>query len=204
MGARSRIVLLVVVLLVSGFMGLMVAMAFAPGDQQSGQLVKRVRNGVTETGRLETVTSNGVVKRVIRWRTRMGELQTQTIEGPTRLVRVNGQPIYVPGPSHTSTVFGTTTLPGGTVVVTGPGVTSVETLPGETVHDTVTETVTETVHETDTVTQTVTETVHVDPQRSQSGGGACSAPPYRRDLADCLQRRPCHPPGATLAARRRL
>jgi hypothetical protein len=40
-----------VVLLVSGFMGLMVAMAFAPGDQQSGQLVKRVRNGVTETGR---------------------------------------------------------------------------------------------------------------------------------------------------------
>jgi len=164
MGARSRIVLLVVVLLVSGFMGLMVAMAFAPGDQQSGQLVKRVRNGVTETGRLETVTSNGVVKRVIRWRTRMGELQTQTIEGPTRLVRVNGQPIYVPGPSHTSTVFGTTTLPGGTVVVTGPGVTSVETLPGETVHDTVTETlpaetVTETVHETDTVTQTVTETV---------------------------------------------
>ena len=71
MGARSRIVLLVVVLLVSGFMGLMVAMAFAPGDQQSGQLVKRVRNGVTETGRLETVTSNGVVKRVIRWRTRM-------------------------------------------------------------------------------------------------------------------------------------
>ena len=59
MGARSRIVLLVVVLLVSGFMGLMVAMAFAPGDQQSGQLVKRVRDGVTETGRLETVTSNG-------------------------------------------------------------------------------------------------------------------------------------------------
>jgi len=159
MGTRSRIVVLGVVLLVSGFMGLMVAMAFAPGDQQSGQLVKRVRNGVTETGRLETVTSNGVVKRVIRWRTRTGELQTQTIEGPTRLVRVNGQPIYVPGPSHTSTVFGTTTLPGGTVVVTGPGVTSVETLPGETVHDAVTETVTETVHETDTVTQTVTETV---------------------------------------------
>jgi hypothetical protein len=108
---------------------------------------------------VETVTSNGVVKRVIRWRTRTGELQTQTIEGPTRLVRVNGQPIYVPGPSHTSTVFGTTTLPGGTVVITGPGVTSVETLPGETVHDTVTETVAETVHETDTVTQTVTETV---------------------------------------------
>jgi hypothetical protein len=166
MGTRSRIVLLVVVLLVSGFMGLMVAMAFAPGDQQSGQLVKRVRNGVTETGRLETVTSNGVVKRVIHWRTRTGELLTQTIEGPIRLVRVNGQSIYVPGPSRTSTVFGTTTLPGGTVVVTGPGVTSVETLPGETVHDTVTETlpaetVTETVHETETDTEiyTVTDTV---------------------------------------------
>ena len=163
MRTRSRIVLLGVVLLVSGFMGLMVAMAFAPGDQQSGQLVQRVRNGVTETGRLETVTSNGVVKRVIHWRTRTGELQTQTIEGPTRLVRVNGQPIYVPGPSHTSTIFGTTTLPGGTVVVTGPGVTSVETLPGETVHDVVTETlpaetVTETVHDTQTVV--VTETVN--------------------------------------------
>jgi hypothetical protein len=165
MGTRSRIILLVVVLLVSGFMGLMVAMAFAPSDQQSGQLVKRVRNGVTETGRLDTVTSNGVVKRVIHWRTRTGELQTQTIEGPTRLVKVDGQPIFVPGPSYTSTIFGTTTLPGGTVVVTGPGVTSVETLPAETVHDTVTEvlpgeTVTETVHETDTETYTVTETVN--------------------------------------------
>jgi len=166
MRTRSRVILLAVVLLVSGFLGLMVARAFGPADETGGMLVKRVRHGVTETGRLESVTSGGVVKRVIRWRTQTGQLETQTIEGPTRLVKVNGQPVYVPGPSHTSTVFGTTTLPGGVVVVTGPGVTSVETLPGETVHDTETlpgETVHDTVTETlpaDTVTETVTETVH--------------------------------------------
>jgi hypothetical protein len=152
--------LLVVVLLVSGFLGLMVARAFAPSDRASGTLVKRVRNGVTETGRLETVTANGVVKRVIHWRTRSGQLVTQTVAGPTRLVRLNGTPIYVAGPSHTSTVFGTTTMPGGTEVVTSPGVTSVETLPGETVTETLpTQTVTETVHDTQTVTETVHDTV---------------------------------------------
>ena len=77
---------------------------------------------------------------------------------------LSGEPIYVAGPSHTSTVFGTTTLPSGTVIVTGPSVTSVTTLPAETVRETVTqtlpaETVTETVHDTSTVTETVHDTV---------------------------------------------
>ena len=118
-------------------------------------MVKRVRNGVTETGRVETVTSNGVVKRVIHWRTRAGEPEVQTVEGPMRLQTLSGEPIYVAGPSHTSTVYGTKTLPNGTVIVKGPSVTSVTTLPAENVHDT--STVTETVH--DTVTEVVTETV---------------------------------------------
>ena len=162
LGARSRIILLTVVLLICGAFGLVVAMAFAPNEEAGGTLVKRVRNGVTETGRVETVTSNGVVKRVIHWRTRAGEPEIQTVQGPMRLQTLSGEPIYVAGPSHTSTVFGTTTLPSGTVIVTGPSVTSVTTLPAETVRETVTqtlpaETVTETVH--DTVTEVVTETV---------------------------------------------
>jgi hypothetical protein len=164
LGARSRIILLTVVLLLCGAFGLVVAMAFAPNEEAGGTLVKRVRNGVTETGRVETVTSNGVVKRVIHWRTRAGEPEIQTVEGPVRLQTLSGEPIYVAGPSHTSTVFGTTTLPSGTVIVTGPSVTSVTTLPAQTVRETVTqtlpaETVTETVHDTSTVTETVHDTV---------------------------------------------
>jgi hypothetical protein len=138
MNQRIRAILLTVVLLVSGFLGVMVAIAFSPSEENSAALVQRVRNGVTETGRIETVTTDGVVKRVIHWRTRSGELQTQTVEGPARLV----------------SVYGTTTLPGGSVVVTGPVVTAVET-----VHDTITQTLPgETVTETlpgETVTQTL-------------------------------------------------
>ena len=189
MGTRSRIILLAVVLLISGFSGLMVARAVAPTDEAGGTLVKRVRNGVTETGTLETVTTNGLVKRVIRWKTRSGQLVTQTVEGPTRVVRLNGTSILVPGPSYTSTVFGTTTLPGGTVIVTGPGATTVQTLPGETVTQTLpvetvtqtlpvetvtqtlpVETVTETVRDTVTVHDTVTEVQTVTETVTTAGG----------------------------------
>lgn len=170
---RKRIVLLAVVLTLCGGLGLLIALAFAP-EGESGALVKRVRNGVTETGKVETVTTPSGVKRVIRWRTRAGKVVTQTVRGPLRVTTLNGQTYYLAGPSHT--IFGTTTLPGGTVIVTGPGVTSivtqpvttVETLPvTETIRDTVTETVIQTVTDTvvqtvtDTVTQTVTETVTV-------------------------------------------
>jgi hypothetical protein len=159
MRARSRIIVLAVVLAVCGAFGLVVAMAFAPNEEAGGTLVKRVRNGVTETGRIDTVTSNGIVKRVIHWRTRAGEPEIQTVEGPMRLQTLSGEPIYVAGPSHTSTVFGTTTLPSGTVIVTGPSVTSVQTLPAETVTQTLpAETVTETIHDTATVTETLHDT----------------------------------------------
>ena len=159
----KRFALLAAIIGLCGALGLLVAIFVVP-DEGGSALVRRVHNGVTETGRIETVTTPTGVKRVIRWRTRKGKIVTETVRGPLRVKTLNGQTFYVAGPSQT--VFGTTTLPGGTVVVTGPGVTSIATLPvtvvetlpvTETVRDTVTEVVT--VHDTVTVQDTVTEVV---------------------------------------------
>jgi hypothetical protein len=144
------------VLALSGVLGLGVALGLTPDDTDSGALVKRVRNGVTETGEVETETVNGLVRRVIRWRTKEGETLTETVRGPLRLQRVEGGTLLVAGPTHVRT----TTLPGGTRTTRLPGQTT--TLPGETVvrTDTLTETLREVVTETvrDTVTEVVTVT----------------------------------------------
>lgn len=170
---RRRTVLLAAVVTLCGGLGLLVAMSFAP-EGEGGTPVRRVQNGVTETGKVETVTTPRGVKRVIRWRTRAGRIVTETVRGQLRITTLEGETFYLAGPSHT--VFGTTTLPTGTVVVTGPGVTSIATLPvttvetlpvtvivretvTETATDTVTETLIETVRDTVTVTDTVTEVV---------------------------------------------
>jgi hypothetical protein len=157
-----RVVLLAAIIGLCGALGLLVAVFFVP-DEGGSALVRRVRNGVTETGKVETVTTPTGVKRVIRWRTRQGKLVTQTVRGPLRVTTLNGQTFYLAGPSQT--VFGTTTLPGGTVVVTGPGVTSIATLPvtvveTQPVTETVRDTVTDVVTVTDTVTVVDTVTVH--------------------------------------------
>jgi hypothetical protein len=144
------------VLALCGALGLGVALGLTPDHTDSGTLVKRVRNGVTETGEVETETVNGLVRRVIRWRTKEGETLTQTVRGPLRLQRVEGGTLLVAGP----TLVRTTTLPGGTRTTRLPGQTT--TLPGETVvrTDTVTETVRDVVTETvrDTVREVVTVT----------------------------------------------
>lgn len=161
-----RPLVLVPTLVVSGAVGLWVALALAP-DEGSGDLVTRVRNGVTETGEVETATVGGVVRRVIRWRTKEGESLTETVRGPVRLQRVEGGTVLVPGPAavRTTTLPGqtkttTTTLPGQTLVET---VTQTDTVT-ETVRDTVTDVVTVTERlPADTVTVVVTETVGSGP-----------------------------------------
>lgn len=160
-GAR-RAALVTAIVGLCGGLGLLVAVLFVP-DEGSSTLVQRVHNGVTETGEVETVTTPTSIKRVIRWRTRQGKIVTETIHGPLRVTTLNGQTFYLAGPTQTR--LGTTTLPSGTVVVTTPGATLIQTvvetqtLPAvtETVRDTVTEVVT--VHDTVTVVETVTEIV---------------------------------------------
>jgi hypothetical protein len=139
------------VLALCGALGLGVALGLTPDDSDSGTLVQRVRNGVTETGEVETETVNGLIRRVIRWRTKEGKTLTQTVRGPLRLRRVEGGTLLVAGP----TVVRTTTLPGRTRTTRLPGQTT--TLPGETVVRT--NTVTQTVR--DTVTEVVIEVVTV-------------------------------------------
>ena len=159
-----RPLVLVLILGVSGAVGLGVALALAP-DEGPGDLVTRVRNGVTETGEVETANVGGVVRHVIRWRTKEGESLTETVRGPVRLQRVEGGTVLVPGP----TAVRTTTLPGETKTTTLPGQTLVGTVTQtdtvtETVRDTVTDVVTVTERlPAETVTVVVTETVGSGP-----------------------------------------
>jgi hypothetical protein len=156
-GNAKRIALLAAIVGLCGALGLLVAVFFVP-DEGGSALVRRVQNGVTETGRVETVTTPGGVKRVIRWRTRQGKVVTETLRGPLRMTTLNGETLYLAGPSQT--IVHTTTLSGGTVVVTVSGVTSIATVPVTVVETLpVTETVRDTV--TDTVTEVVTEIVTV-------------------------------------------
>lgn len=149
-----RPIVLIIVLAICGALGLGVALGVTP-DSESDTLVKRVRDGVTETGEVQTETVNGVVRRVIHWKTKEGETLTETVRGPLRVRRIEGGTLVVPGP----TFVRTTTLPGQTRMTTLPGQTT--TLPGQTVVQTETETVrvTETVRETITDVVTVTETL---------------------------------------------
>jgi hypothetical protein len=157
-----RAALVTAIVALCGGLGLLVAVVFVP-DVGSSTLVQRVHNGVTETGEVQTVTTPTGIKRVIRWRTRKGKIISETVRGPLRVTTLNGQTFYLAGPTQTR--LGTTTLPSGTVLVTTPGVTSIQTvvetqtLPAvtETVRDTVTEVVT--IHDTVTVVETVTEIV---------------------------------------------
>lgn len=174
MNKKMKIALIVFASAACAAVGLGVSTAVVGGNaERSGAKVVRTRNGVVETGVVSTVTTNGLVKRVIRWRTREGNTVTQTVRGPLRLHTVSGDPIYLPGPTSTVVVqhTHTTTLPGGTLVVTGPGVTTTlpaqtttlpgetVTLPGETVTQAETVTATETVRDTVTEVVTVTETL---------------------------------------------
>jgi hypothetical protein len=121
-------------------------------------IVLRTTNGVTQTGVVDTVTVGGEVHRVIRWKTKEGDTVTQRVTGPTRLRTVEGDPIYVAGPTRVRSI----TTPGATSTHIVQGPTRTVTLPAETVTNTVHDTVTETVHDTvtETVHDTVTETVH--------------------------------------------
>jgi hypothetical protein len=156
-----RPIVLIIVLAICGALGLGVALGVTP-DRESDTLVKRVRDGVTETGEMQTETVNGVVRRVIHWKTKEGETLTETVRGPLRVRRIEGGTLVVPGP----TFVRTTTLPGQTRMTTLPGQTTTlpgqtTTLPGQTVVQTETEIVrvTETVRETITDVVTVTETL---------------------------------------------
>jgi hypothetical protein len=155
-------------LVLLGSLGGLLAAASAGGDDD-GRVV-RVQGGTTETGVVKSITTpSGAVRQVVEWKARKG-----TGTGPGQVATViDDKTFYVPLGGET--IFGTrtTTLEGGTVVVTTVTPGANVTLPGETVTlppetVVVTETVPPvTVVETVTVTQnetvTVFETVTVAP-----------------------------------------
>ena len=110
--------------------------------------MERVRHGVTETGRVEVVTTEGQVHRVIRWRTKRSGIETQTVEGPLRLRTRGGVYFATPPEGPVSSGLRSMRLPGGIL-----------TLPTTTVIQTVTETVQDTTTVVETVTETVEDTV---------------------------------------------
>ena len=141
---RIKVIVLIVGLLVCGSLGVVAAVAWSPEGSVAEGAVERVRHGVTETGRVEVVTTEGQVHRVIRWRTKRSGIETQTVEGPLRL-RTRGSVYFA-------------TPPEGPV---SSGLRSMRllTLPTTTVIQTVTETVQNTTTVIETVTETVEDTV---------------------------------------------
>ena len=141
---RIKVIVLIVGLLVCGSLGVVAAVAWSPEGSVAEGAVERVRHGVTETGRVEVVTTEGQVHRVIRWRTKRSGIETQTVEGPLRL-RTRGSVYFA-------------TPPEGPV---SSGLRSMRllTLPTTTVIQTVTETVQDTTTVIETVTETVEDTV---------------------------------------------
>ena len=77
---RIKVIVLIVGLLVCGSLGVVAAVAWSPEGSVAEGAVERVRHGVTETGRVEVVTTEGQVHRVIRWRTKRSGIETQTVE----------------------------------------------------------------------------------------------------------------------------
>src|ERR1044072_3451938 len=109
----ERIVLAAAALVWAVVLGVLAARLVTGGDAQArGATVLRTKDGVTETGVVETVTIDGAVRRVIHWRTRDGTV-TQTVEGPLQLRTIQGSPVEVLGP--TATIVHTVTTPGFTV-----------------------------------------------------------------------------------------
>jgi hypothetical protein len=139
--------------------GGVLAAFLAAGDAgaESGGVVLRVQDGVTQTGRIVTVaTPSGREKVLVRYKTKTGTVTTSL---PGRTVPAAGETVL---------------LRGGEITVVGAGntvdrtVTQVVTLETPvTVSETVVQTavVTETVvvQQTVTVVQTVTETVQLPP-----------------------------------------
>jgi len=143
---RIKVIVLIVGLLACGSLGVVAAVAWSPEGSVAEGAVERVRHGVTETGRVEVVTTEGQVHRVIRWRTKRSGIETQTVEGPLRL-RTRGS-VYFATPPEGPVSSGLMRLPGGIL-----------TLPTTTVIQTVTETVQDTTTVIETVTETVEDTV---------------------------------------------
>ena len=143
---RIKVIVLIIGLLVCGSLGVVAAVAWSPEGSVAEGAVERVRHGVTETGRVEVVTTEGQVHRVIRWRTKRSGIETQTVEGPLRL-RTRGS-FATPPEGPVSSGLRSMRLPGGIV-----------TLPTTTVIQTVTETVQDTTTVIETVTETVEDTV---------------------------------------------
>jgi hypothetical protein len=145
---RIKVIVLIVGLLVCGLLGVVAAVAWSPEGSVDEGAVERVRHGVTETGRVEVVTTEGQVHRVIRWRTKRSGIETQTVEGPLRL-RTRGSVYFATPPEGpVSSGLRSMRLPGGIL-----------TLPTTTVIQTVTETVQDTTTVIETVTETVEDTV---------------------------------------------
>ena len=145
---RIKVIVLTVGFLVCGSLGVVAAVAWSPEGSVAEGAVERVRHGVTETGRVEVVTTEGQVHRVIRWRTTRSGIETQTVEGPLRL-RTRGSVYFATPPEGpVSSGLRSMRLPGGIL-----------TLPTTTVIQTVTETVQDTTTVIETVTETVEDTV---------------------------------------------
>lgn len=143
--ARMKAAALILGVLLCGGLGLLAALVWQPDRGVSEATVLRVRNGVTEHGRVVAITTSGSLKRVIVWETR-GGIETETVRGALRVeskgVSHASEP---PVARHVATTL-TVTLPPETI-----------TLPGETVIHTVTETT-----PPDTVTETVGTTTDVE------------------------------------------
>jgi hypothetical protein len=140
---RVKLMALLIGLFACGALGVVAAVAWSPDARVTEGAVERVRNGVTETGHVEPVTTDGQVSRVIRWKTKQDGVVTETLEGPLRL-RTRGSTYFArPSAMPVRPNLHSMRLPGG-----------IMTLPTTTVIQTVTETVpdTTTVFETVTVT----------------------------------------------------
>ena len=145
---RIKVIVLIVGLLVCGSLGVVAALAWSPEGSVAEGAVERVRHGVTETGRVEVVTTEGQVHRVIRWKTKRSGIETQTVKGPLR-VRTRGSVYFATPPEGpVSSGLRLMRLPEGIL-----------TLPTTTVIQTVTETVQDTTTVVETVTETVEDTV---------------------------------------------
>jgi hypothetical protein len=112
-------------------------------------LAYRVKNGQTETGRIQTVTApSGKTRKVIVFKSAAGKVETVATTAPG---------VTLPGNSRT------VTLPGGQVTILGPGETVVN-FQVKTQTQTATEYKTQIVTNVVTNTQVVTQTIQGPPQ----------------------------------------
>src|SRR5215216_3504112 len=110
---KLKLMVLVVGLLVCGGLGVVAAVAWSPVGSVAEGAVERVRHGVTETGRVEVVTTEGQVHRVIRWKTKQDGIETQTVEGPLRLRTRRSVYFATPPEGPVSSGLRSMRLPGG-------------------------------------------------------------------------------------------